>query len=126
MAYTQVSLDHHDENMVIVNRLEKVNKPFIYGENISLAHVRNACTEEKRLIEEKNALLKQADALGIQIAIAVKKTDTYMSNLRNSIGMDYGRNSDEFGFADGVLLADIIEKSKMTRENNKRNGDDKK
>ena len=126
MAYVKVSFDHYNDNMDIVNRLGKVNNAFVYGENISLAVSRAACEEENRLIKLKNDLLDQADAIGLQIPIAAKNADISLSNLRNSIGMQFGRNADEYVFAGGIRQVDIIEKSKMTRESNKKAGEDKK
>lgn len=126
MAYKKVSLDHYDGNMEIVKRLAKVNNTFVYGENISLAIVRASCEEENRLIQLKHDLLDQASALGPQIAAAAKQADTNLSNLRNSIGMQFGRDSDEYVFAGGTRQSDIIEKGKATRQNKKKGSDDKK
>ena len=126
MAYKKVSLDHYNDNMETVNRLDKVKNAFIYGDNISLAIARAACEEENRLIQLKHDLLEQADAIGLQISIAAKNADTCLSNLRNSIGMQYGRNSDEYVFAGGIRQADITEKGKMTRESKKKGDEDKK
>jgi hypothetical protein len=126
MAYTKVSLDHYNDNIEIVNRLAKVNNTFVYGDNISLAITRAACEEENRLIQLKHDLLEQADAIGPQIIAAAKKADANMSNLRNSIGMQYGKDSDEYVFAGGIRKSDIIEKGKTTRQNNKKGSDDKK
>jgi hypothetical protein len=120
MAYTKISLSHYDDNMLIVNRLAKVNSPFVYGENVSLDITRASCEEEKRLILLKHSLLDQADALGPQITAAAKKADDDVANLRNSIGIDKGRNSDEYVFAGGTRQSDIAEKSKTTRENKKK------
>lgn len=128
MAYSKNSFTHYDDNMEIINRLAKLNNPFIYGKNISLAVARSSSEEEKRLIQLKNDLLDQADALSPQIIVAAKTADTDVSNLRNSIGMDddFGKESDEYVFAGGIRPSDIVEKRKITQSNKKKGGDDKK
>jgi hypothetical protein len=126
MAYTKVSLKHYDDNMEIVNRLAKVNHAFVYGTHVSLAIAKASCEEENRLIKLKHDLLAQADELGAQILAAAKKADDDMSNLRTSIRIEFGSDSDEYVFAGGTRQTDIAEKSKATRQNKKMLDNDKK
>jgi hypothetical protein len=128
MAYSKNSFTHYDDNMEFINRLAKLNNPFIYGKNISLAVARASSEEEKRLIQLKHDLLDQADAVGLQITAAAKTADTDLANLRNSIGMDddFGKESDEYVFAGGIRPSEIAEKRKITQSNKKKGGDDNK
>lgn len=128
MAYVKGNLSHYDGNMEIINLLAKLNNPFAYGKNISLSTARASSEEEKRLIQLKNDLLDQADALGPQIVAAAKTADTDIANIRNSIGMDddFGKESNEYVFAGGRRPSETAEKRRITQSNKKKAEEDKK
>ena len=120
MAYTKLTLDHYDEVMTILNRLAKLNDPLIYGAKVSLAYAQLATEEIKTLTLAKNDLLEQADKLTVEITNALKKSEDALSALRTSIGIDKGKDSDEYVFAGGTRQSDIIAKGKATREEKKK------
>ena len=120
MAYTKSTLDHYDESMTIINRLAKLNDPMNYGSKVSLAYAQTTTEDIKTLTLAKNGFLEQADKLTVEIANAIKKSDDALSALRTSIGIDKGKDSDEYAFAGGIRQSDIIAKGKATREEKKK------
>jgi hypothetical protein len=126
MAYLKLSLDHNKETQTILNRLAKLNNPFIFGDNVSLSAAILAAKEEEDAINEKNDLIDLLDAASIKANEKTKKSDEMLSALRTSIGVDKGRNSDEYVFAGGTRQSDVIAQQKATRESKKKAEEEQK
>ena len=126
MAYTKLTLDHHEANMKKLNFLAKLNISLDFGNGISLANVIAAQEEEKVAVLAKNALFDALDEASLTVSSKSKKADESIAKLRNSIKIHFGADSDEYVMAGGVRQSDIIAQQKATREENKGVEEEKK
>lgn len=115
MAYSKVSTAQYDEVNLMIERFQKLNKPFEFNANTSLAKLVTTNNEYKAAIDTKNATLAQAD----EDTLVLSEKDSALAKMRISfriqIGDLYGKDSDEYVWAGGVRQSEALEKAKATR-----------
>lgn len=120
MALNPITLDHYNANKGIADSLLKLNTPFVYGTEVSLANYVTTVEDIKTHLEIRNALLEQflkADELYFQ---SVEASDKMQTRLRNCIKGDKGVESDEFVMAGGTRQSEITSKAQATRNEKKK------
>jgi hypothetical protein len=118
MSYYKVDFKLYDEHKKRVLLLSKLQETFVYSKDTSLASYQAAVEAVRRAGEAKNT----------QLELLVKATDDYNaavaylekqhSNLRTLIGVDKGKNSDEYVFAGGVRQSEVVAQAQQTRKQN--------
>lgn len=115
MAYSKVSTAQYDEVTLMIERFQKLNKPFEFNENTSLAKLIAKTAAYKAAIDAKNATLEQAD----KDTATLNEKDSELTKIRSSFKMQigdlYGKDSDEYVWAGGVRQSEALEKAKATR-----------
>jgi hypothetical protein len=120
MGYKKLNPERYNERKNIVDRLKRLNEPFAYGDDVSLATYEAAVERVKVTMEAKNAKLSEVDLATDAYNEACALEDQLLKALRNCIGGVKGRNSDEYVIAGGTRLSDILTQQQETRENKKK------
>jgi N-acetylneuraminic acid mutarotase len=115
MAYSKVSTAQYDEINLMIERFQKLNKPFEFNENTSLAKLIAINAEYKAAIDAKNTSLEQVDKDTAKLNEKDSALTKIRSSFRMQIGDLYGKDSDEYVWAGGIRQSEALEKAKATR-----------
>jgi hypothetical protein len=118
MSYLKVDLKVYNDHKKRVTLLAKLHDPFAYSQETSLAHYEAAVESIRRTAEAKNAQVDLLNKATEDYNAAIAKAEKQLSNLRTLIGVDKGKNSDEYVFAGGVRQSEVIAQAQQTRKQN--------
>jgi hypothetical protein len=118
MSYLKVDFKLYDEHKKRVILLRKLNNAFAYSKETSLASYDAAVEGVRIAAEAKNAQIEILNKATSDYNDAVVQMEKALANLRTLIGVDKGKDSDEFVFAGGTRQSDIIAQAQLTRKQN--------
>jgi hypothetical protein len=118
MSYLKVDFKAYDEHKKRVALLSKLNEKFVYSKETSLAAYQASVEELRLAAEAKNKQIEILNKVSDAYNAALAKADKNSADLRTLIGVDKGRNSDEYVFAGGVRKSDAVAQALKTRKQN--------
>ncbi|MEY4937290.1 MAG: hypothetical protein RIS64_3649 [Bacteroidota bacterium] len=118
MSYSKVDFKRYDEHQKRVTLLSKLHETFVYSNDTSLASYQAAVEAVRRAAEAKNAQIERLNKSSDDYNAAVANMEKQLSNLRTLIGINKGKNSDEYVFAGGVRQSEVIAQAQQTRKQN--------
>ena len=118
MPYLKVDFKLYEEHKKRVTLLNKLQERFVYSNETSLAVYEAAVEAIKTAADAKNIQIDALNQATDDYNAAVAKAEKVIANLRTLIGVDKGKNSDEYVFAGGVRQSDSIALAQQTRKQN--------
>jgi hypothetical protein len=118
MSYLKVDFKLYDEHKKRVILLRKLNNAFAYSKETSLASYEVAVEKVRMAAEAKNTQIEILNKTTSNYNDAVVQMEKALANLRTLIGVDKGKDSDEYVFAGGVRLSDALAQAQLTRKQN--------
>ena len=118
MSYLKVDFKLYEAHKKRVLLLSKLNNKFAYSTETSLASYDAAVEFVRKAAEAKNAQVEILNQVTEDYEHAVAKMEKILAHLRTLIGVDKGKDSDEYVFAGGTRLSDALAQAKRTRKQN--------
>jgi hypothetical protein len=116
MSYLKVSFKRYEEHKKRVMLLRKLNNAFAYSKETSLATYDAAVEKVRMAAEAKNTQIEILNKATADYNDAVAQMEKALANLRTLIGVDKGKDSDEYVFAGGSRLSDALAQAQLTRK----------
>ena len=126
MSFEEMDFDQPKAADLIIERLERFNKPFNYSDTVSLQFYQTTSKALRAAITDYNNTLALLKAKHIAVQTHAKTEDTTQKALRRSIGGAETLNSDAFVAAGGTRQSDIVAKQQATKEEKKKAAEAKK
>ncbi len=115
MGLALISLKKNEARAKKHNLLSNLKHPLNFSDTSSLTYAVNTNAEEKALIDERNALTEQLNAINLRIPPVTKKAESAMADLCSSIGAALGWSSSEYVMAGGKSREQTVAKVQAKR-----------